>query len=599
MGGFFNQESKLFPRMSKEKGNPGASQYEGQRSGDIPLWSERYNFYTGEEVLAPDGYYYRCVADHVSTTSFAADVLSGYWMYFAGAIATVTGARNGTSLSGTFVELGGNPLIHNTALDLAGFSLNFGTAGVPIARFLQRELYRSSSTISLDWENMLLKDNSANNSIDWDSRQLLTVAGAISIDWQNRELTSAAGEGTRIYSFKNSVGDFDMFYGTSNPEGTITASIGDLFVRDNGGNGELYLKETGTSTNTLWSRILTSTSYSNYGWSLTGNTGTTAGTNFIGTTDPVDFVIKTNSSEVARFSAAGNLGLGVLPLYRYHVKAATSMTGVVMSYFQNSANTAYMAVYDDGNCYLNSPQYTGWALQVAGTNVTQIVTTSSVNAKQRIPADYTFNRVTDDFCLFGQSSGNWFFQEPNAVIFTPSARVHIQGKDATITNYALKIENSIGEHLLFVRNDGDVEMKGFAIKQLASTTVEFQPLTGVKKVLDAEVVNTTDATVTTGATINTDIDSEGIITFRVISKKTSGIGVGVIGGTNVYIRNIRYKNVGGVVTIGAILASMTSEEIAAFNITVSISGTSILCNVIGAVNDNVRWTIHKENNKRY
>lgn len=40
-------------------------------------------------------------------------------------------------------------------------------------------------------------------------------------------------------------------------------------------------------------------------WSLTGNTGTVAGTNFIGTNDAVDFVIKTNNTERARVTSSG------------------------------------------------------------------------------------------------------------------------------------------------------------------------------------------------------------------------------------------------------------------------------------------------------
>lgn len=45
-------------------------------------------------------------------------------------------------------------------------------------------------------------------------------------------------------------------------------------------------------------------------WITTGNSGTTAGTNFIGTTDAVDFVFKTNNTEEARISSAGNVGIG-------------------------------------------------------------------------------------------------------------------------------------------------------------------------------------------------------------------------------------------------------------------------------------------------
>lgn len=49
-------------------------------------------------------------------------------------------------------------------------------------------------------------------------------------------------------------------------------------------------------------------------WTLTGNSGTTAGTNFIGTTDAVDWVIKTGGSaagnERARVTAGGRIGIG-------------------------------------------------------------------------------------------------------------------------------------------------------------------------------------------------------------------------------------------------------------------------------------------------
>ena len=47
------------------------------------------------------------------------------------------------------------------------------------------------------------------------------------------------------------------------------------------------------------------------GWSLTGNSGTTAGTNFIGTTDAQDFVIKTNGTEAMRIGTNQRVGIGI------------------------------------------------------------------------------------------------------------------------------------------------------------------------------------------------------------------------------------------------------------------------------------------------
>jgi endosialidase-like protein/collagen triple helix repeat protein len=45
-------------------------------------------------------------------------------------------------------------------------------------------------------------------------------------------------------------------------------------------------------------------------WKITGNSGTTPGTNFAGTTDAQDFVFKTNSTEAMRINAAGRVRVG-------------------------------------------------------------------------------------------------------------------------------------------------------------------------------------------------------------------------------------------------------------------------------------------------
>ncbi|ANO47992.1 hypothetical protein B0A78_05545 [Flavobacterium columnare NBRC 100251 = ATCC 23463] len=45
-------------------------------------------------------------------------------------------------------------------------------------------------------------------------------------------------------------------------------------------------------------------------WALTGNMGTSASTNFVGTTDAADFVTRTNNTERMRLLSNGNLGIG-------------------------------------------------------------------------------------------------------------------------------------------------------------------------------------------------------------------------------------------------------------------------------------------------
>jgi hypothetical protein len=57
-------------------------------------------------------------------------------------------------------------------------------------------------------------------------------------------------------------------------------------------------------------------------WGLTGNTATIPGTNFLGTTDAQDLVLKTTGTERMRILAAGNIGINTLtPTNRLHVSA--------------------------------------------------------------------------------------------------------------------------------------------------------------------------------------------------------------------------------------------------------------------------------------
>jgi hypothetical protein len=63
-------------------------------------------------------------------------------------------------------------------------------------------------------------------------------------------------------------------------------------------------------------------------WTLTGNAGTVAGTNFIGTTDPVDWVIKTNNTEHMRLTSAGLLGVGTsTPADQVHITGNMRVEG--------------------------------------------------------------------------------------------------------------------------------------------------------------------------------------------------------------------------------------------------------------------------------
>jgi len=56
-----------------------------------------------------------------------------------------------------------------------------------------------------------------------------------------------------------------------------------------------------------WVRFVTGTSND---WTLVGNAGTNPATNFIGTTDAQDFVVRTNNNERMRVASTGEVGIG-------------------------------------------------------------------------------------------------------------------------------------------------------------------------------------------------------------------------------------------------------------------------------------------------
>jgi hypothetical protein len=79
------------------------------------------------------------------------------------------------------------------------------------------------------------------------------------------------------------------------------------------------------------------------GWGLTGNSSTDADTNFIGTTDAQDFVIKTNGNEIARFGQNGNVAIGsdMTMIDPSFVLPNSSGTGSVA--FQSSVSSGFFS----------------------------------------------------------------------------------------------------------------------------------------------------------------------------------------------------------------------------------------------------------------
>jgi hypothetical protein len=111
--------------------------------------------------------------------------------------------------------------------------------------------------------------------------------------------------------------------GTQGPAGANGVSVINSFVLGDSlyvqlSNGQTlntgYVRGPQGFTNSIAANItsLDTASWNAAGndWKLTGNAGTNASTNFVGTTDARDLVFRTNNSEKIRVTSSGNIGIG-------------------------------------------------------------------------------------------------------------------------------------------------------------------------------------------------------------------------------------------------------------------------------------------------
>ncbi|CAN5662727.1 hypothetical protein BH11BAC3_BH11BAC3_20870 [soil metagenome] len=98
-----------------------------------------------------------------------------------------------------------------------------------------------------------------------------------------------------------------------------------------------------SAVNGILSPAIDMSSLTNDRWKLTGNTGTTPGTNFLGTLDNTDFIFKTNNIEAMRLTGPRRLlGLNVSnPIYRIQVEDPGGPDADIATRMYNTSNQGY------------------------------------------------------------------------------------------------------------------------------------------------------------------------------------------------------------------------------------------------------------------
>ncbi len=120
--------------------------------------------------------------------------------------------------------------------------------------------------------------------------------------------------------------------------------------------------------NNKWNRFDTGNNIGD--WKLLGNSGTNASSNFLGTTDNVDLVFRTNNTEKVRVLSGGNVGIGEInPQRILHLKGTASNVALRLENSTVGARTFDIQSTNGGNLHIinqsSSPPYV--AMQVNGT----------------------------------------------------------------------------------------------------------------------------------------------------------------------------------------------------------------------------------------
>lgn len=158
----------------------------------------------------------------------------------AGAV-VVNGGALGTPSSGTLTNATGLPIDAGTTGTLP---VTRGGTGTSTA-------FTAGSLVFAGPSGVYAQDNA--NLFFNDSTNRLGVG--TSSPSTTLHVNSGAVNGTAIATLQNTAGDFQIFRVDANPEGAVTGSIGD--IADDSTNGVVYVKTSGSATNTGWSPLAT------------------------------------------------------------------------------------------------------------------------------------------------------------------------------------------------------------------------------------------------------------------------------------------------------------------------------------------------------
>lgn len=153
------------------------------------------------------------------------------------------------------------------------------------------------------------------------------------------------------------------------------------------------------------------------------------------------------------------------------------------------------------------------------------------------------------------------------------------------------ITNSPGAAVRFWNGSGSETYTGITLKdtQLSGNTSNYANLSIATGDIDRDqTIATTNATVTTLSTIPIPATTTTAITGYVTARRTGG-AAGTAEDGALYRVEAVYKDVAGTPTSIGSAVTVIGESQAGWDVTLAVSGTNVLVQVTGAVNNNISW----------
>lgn len=202
--------------------------------------------------------------------------------------------------------------------------------------------------------NGILGSTVYHNGVDWDTTSnLFNNKTRVGINTTNPDLSSVLD----IATTTTNIGGVLIPRMTQLQRTSIASPAEGLLIYQTNLISGFYYYAGGT-----WIRLRSAADISNTEWLLSGNTGTNPAANFVGTSDSVDFVVRTNNQARMRILGNGNMGIGTSsPSARIDVSGKIKGDSLQIAGGSPSAGMVLTAADATGNA--------GWQLLPAGNNI--------------------------------------------------------------------------------------------------------------------------------------------------------------------------------------------------------------------------------------